>query len=353
MDMTDETNESTAIAVQEPQFAGLGTRQDVAVMGKRVKALMRGGNKLTDGEAMMVAQYALAIGANPFREIHAFKNPKTGQIEIVDDYKLLVRWARSKCEFNEWYEPISGLASGDIGYTCYILRRDSQDLLNTLIKSGTPLERAMDIACTTAGGVMRSHEKLTVKGWTRDDVAKKRALKNAINKAYGAPSLQDVAAQSWNVDGVKTAMDDWERAGPQASREEIQDTARWAAQGRNAGTTVEAESKTPAQHADDLYGDGAGADMHPEPRTVEEGKYTEVIQTIESELGELEKGFDSGRPHKWTMEEADALHAWAEKKTLSGAQVVEALNVERLSQFTGDLDTAKRCIEAWITSQSE
>jgi hypothetical protein len=53
------------------------------------------------------------------------------------------------------------------------------------------------------------------KGWTWQQVAKKRALKNTLNLSHGAPSPREIAAESWIIGGTKTTPADWDECTPQ------------------------------------------------------------------------------------------------------------------------------------------
>jgi len=57
-------------------------------------------------------------------------------------------------------------------------------------------------------------------------------------------------------------------------------------------------------------------------------------------------------PHTWTESEAADLFAWTRNtQALTDKQTLEALGVERVRDYTGDLDAAKAQIEAWTTEQ--
>jgi hypothetical protein len=67
---------------------------------------------------------------------------------------------------------------------------------------------AFDTVATVGYGTAKT-SMTPPNGWTVDDVARKRALKNVINLAYGMPSPKEMAQMSWEVDGTQTQPEDW------------------------------------------------------------------------------------------------------------------------------------------------
>lgn len=257
--MTDET----AIVKADVSLPELGTREDIAAYGRRLKVMLPGGDKLTDEQAMAVAQAAILSGANPFRgEIYGFPDKK-GKLVIDEGYKLLVRWAKKEMPYTEWYEPFDAEPAGSIGYRCFILRQDNKELLSTLLKTGVPLERAQIMTTTDAVGVVGKGEmtKRPPQGWTWDQRARIRALKNALKLSHGAPSLTDLAHESWNVNGTQTQPEDWRDVTPQMSK-----TEREAMAAYNADLRENAENPQPAETVADavaeLYGKQAVENGH-------------------------------------------------------------------------------------------
>lgn len=195
-----------------------GEREVVREMGARIEKFqkpVKQGMELTAEDAQRAAQYALAVDANPFRgEIYAFKNHK-GDMLIVEGYKLLVRWARRQCPYSEQYTVLKDeeKPGGSIGWRCWILREDSMDMLKQLKQAGASFREAFEIVATDAVGVVTKGDMAgrnqAPKGWTWDQVAKKRALKNALNKSHGAPSPREIAQQSWEVGTTQTEREDW------------------------------------------------------------------------------------------------------------------------------------------------
>jgi hypothetical protein len=210
-------------------------RQDIDILGARIKAMMPGGNKLTLDQARALAQYSLAMGLNPFRgEVYGYSDSK-GVFHIVDGYKSLVRWAMRQCPYTETYEPIPHLDEGAIGFRCRILRDDRIDTIKKFVDLGIDTMEAYRNISVFADGIVAASEmkgyNAPPKGWTWEQVARKRALKNTLNLSHGAPSLKEIAQESWMVGDVETDADDWEVAAEHPA-EVQEDVAKLSAQTR-------------------------------------------------------------------------------------------------------------------------
>jgi len=216
-------SEATTLAVQKKGDAPAewGDREDIIALSNRLKTMMPG--DLSAQEALLLAQYSAAMDANPFRgEVYAYMSQ--GKLILTEGYKLLVRWARRQCQFYERYERITNntdtIPEDAIAFRCRILRQDAVNDLARLTEAGIP--DAYLILTTEAVGVVRKNETWSSKynkpiappkGWTWEDVARKRALKNALNRAYGAPSPREIAQETWQVEDTLTIPEDWDTPG--------------------------------------------------------------------------------------------------------------------------------------------
>ncbi len=198
-----------------------GEREDVKEFATRIRKFMPGGADLTEEAALILAQYGLALDANVFRgEVYAYTNWK-GQIVLVEGYKLLVRWAKRQGDYIERYEKLTDLPEGDIGARCFVLRKDNLATLQTLTAAGADFPTAFELAATYADGIVKRAEMVyskgakagqpidPPKGWTWEQVARKRALKTALNMAFGAPSPSEIARETWMVGNTETQPEDW------------------------------------------------------------------------------------------------------------------------------------------------
>jgi hypothetical protein len=241
------------VVVDNPTVAPWGDRQEIAALGRRVQAMLPGGDKMTSAQAMALAQYAALTDANPFRgEIYGYENK--GRFVITDGYKLLVRWAKNKAEYTDKYEKLTpaeqeaeGLPPDALAFRCWIMREDKKADLKFYIEAGASFKEAYELAATCALGVVTPEDKLTREGkakapptgWTWPQVAKKRALKNALNLSHGMPSPQELSAMTWQANGKQTTAQDWADIPPDlppAARE------RWAAMNAQAREGSQADA---------------------------------------------------------------------------------------------------------------
>lgn len=214
--MNEKAKELTAIDKPDAP-AEWRSRDQVDALAKRFQTMLPG--QLNRDQALALAQYSAALDANPFRgEVYAFDDGRGG-MALTEGYKLLVRWARRQCQFYDRYERLGQdeLPKGSIGFKCYVLRDDAKGMLQMLVGAGANWKDAFDIAAQFAVGVVTQTDRQKrnggaippPKGWTWEEVARKRALKNALNRAYGAPSPREIARETWMVGDVETASSDW------------------------------------------------------------------------------------------------------------------------------------------------
>ena len=234
--MTEEKQKQLA-KLQAVDLQEWGSYDEVLALGQRLKMLLPGGDKMSGEQAMAAAQYFMSIGANPFRgESYAYVD-KRGKLVFVDGYKLLTRWAGRECPYVDRYVPMKEdeIGDGDVGVWCTVLREDKTEMMRELTKAGAPWGEAYGIAATKAGGVVRSGEQANRNpptGWTWLDVARKRALKNALNLSHGMPTMKELSKESWLVDNVETAPQDWEGIDPDIYRPDAEREALHNAQER-------------------------------------------------------------------------------------------------------------------------
>lgn len=234
-----------------------GEKEELIDLGNKMKALLPGGDKLTDTQAMSVGNYAALTRANPFRgEIYGFES--NGQLVLVDGYKLLVRWAKSISDYDEDYGDrlpvgVEGIEEGDIGYRITIMRDDRKPGIKQYVELGATFKEAFDLVANKAIGIVKqsetwsSYKKKPIpppKGWSWDEVARKRALKNVLNRAYAMPSIEELAKLNWEVDGQETVAEDWADQGTYTTSEEAEVHARLAAQERERQEKVDGMDET-------------------------------------------------------------------------------------------------------------
>jgi hypothetical protein len=215
-----------------------GEKEELIDLGNKMKALLPGGDKLSDVQAMSVGNYAELTRSNPFRgEIYGYESK--GQLVLVDGYKLLIRWAKKISDYDEDYGDrlppgVEGLNEADIGYRCTIMRHDRKGAIREYVDMGATFKEAYDLVSNSAVGVVTANETRNAppKGWSWDQVARKRALKNVLNQAYAMPSIEELARETWMVDDVETKFEDWAAPEVYKTTEEAEAHARMAAQER-------------------------------------------------------------------------------------------------------------------------
>jgi len=246
-------NKTTALAEAEPDLENesWGSRTEIATMGNRLKAMLPGVKNA--GEATRLAQAAVLSRANPFRgELYIFGD------NIVEGYKLLVRWAKRQEDYTATYTQLAAddpqmgqVKAAKIGYVCELWRDSVKADLVSAVKAGIPYEVAATMfQPERAVGIVTQSDmnREPPKGWSWDQVAKKRALKNALNLAYGMPSPDELVRESWTVDGQHTEAEDWQGAeelNPDDAAALAKSRARW----REHNERLETDPEYREQHA--------------------------------------------------------------------------------------------------------
>jgi hypothetical protein len=296
-------------------------------LGHQVKTLLPGGNKLTDNQAMSVANYAALTKANPFRgEIYGYQDKK-GQLVLVDGYKLLIRWAKSISDYDEDYGDrlpvgVEGIVAGDVGYRVTILRHDKRDGIKGYVQMGATFKEAYDLVTSSAVGIVKAVETKypPPKGWSWDEVARKRALKNVLNRAYPMPSIEQMAKMSWDVDGVETVAEDWAEPGIYQSTEEAEAHARLAAQERERQEKV--------------------ANMDDQERAAHQEVIKEANDTIASN-GDEDPVEGSDKPLSSGMEASTKFWTYANSQKIDRAEAGKFIQAAN-----GDFDKALEALRA-------
>lgn len=306
------TEEVKALALMEEVKAidAWGDQEQIKALGIRLKDTIPGWSKLKPEHAVAAAQYAVMTGSNPIRgEIYAYTDWQ-GNLQIVDGYKMLVRWARRQSNFYDKYVELTkkereeeNIPEGSFAERCFILREDARGMMKDLQNMGVSFKEAYEIVAISAIGVVTPRDMFVqggknkgkpinpAKGWTWKEVAKKRALKNALNRAYGMPSPQEISQESWMVDDVKTVSADWADVRPGASSSEMTEMAKINARDRELTESQKPTSPEEAKAALDrgrriLHGDetvdefidGEMVDSEPvEPEPKSEEKQAESV----------------------------------------------------------------------------
>lgn len=241
-DDTEKKEEAArALTTQtDAALAAWGDREAVIATGIRIKTMLPGGDKLTIPHALAAGQYAVATGLNPFRgEFYAYTDKK-GNLSIVDGYKALTRWANDECPYDEQFRPLKPEEGEAHRIKCIIMRHDRRQQLDYYLEKGADFETAFGLVTKSAVGVVKTSEtrwpdgnpKDPPQGWTWEQVAEKRALKNALNFSHGMPTVAELARKSWEVAGILTKPEDWEGTEDLKSQDERERYAEMSARTR-------------------------------------------------------------------------------------------------------------------------
>lgn len=179
-----------------------GESKELMTAAKRLQSLMPGGKKLRVEDAAMVAQYASIMDANPFRgEVYAFE--KGGQVSLVESYQLLTRIAKRQSDYVTRYVPLTpderkehGVVDGAIAMKCLLLRDDRKHLVKDYVDMGFKPMEAFELVAESAVGVVLPGENINVAGWSRGQVAEKRAFKNVVKRAFAIPSPSEIRLEA-------------------------------------------------------------------------------------------------------------------------------------------------------------
>jgi len=247
-------------------------------------------NQLNLVDCVIGAQIALSRGLNPLADIHLWKDDD-GTLNWTEHYTVYVRWAERKEPYQERYTKLDGLPEGAIGYRCYILRQSGQwmfqTILNAALANQKNVDDAVDMAWENAAksaiGLINKAEqnaaRFPPRGWTWDQVARKRALRNAIREAYGTPGPDEIAVSgNWEVDATPVTAEDIAQIPDFIPPEQAEEYAKLVANNRQWADDMATrrETMTPEeifsekkQREETLRGKDEGA-IGEEP-TVEEG----------------------------------------------------------------------------------
>ncbi len=187
----------------------------------------------------------------------------SGELRLRESYKLLVRWAQSICPFTYSQERTSDGEEGrPLAYMTYLIRNDALPLLVALIQGGQKPDEAYRFVAVPGRGEVAAHELIDSEGHTRetgltswnwDDIAKMRSMRTAISMAYGAPSLQEIAAMgSQMAQGAEVSdyVEARKELGEHVQVEVVDDRARLSARTRTRLQRF--RSLSPAEQLEEL-----------------------------------------------------------------------------------------------------
>jgi hypothetical protein len=195
----------------------MGEKRNILAFAERLKRTHQAVRKwnMTDQECLDMAQYFTVNLANPWRDdIYVWRDKATQKMIYSDSYKILARWAREACKYDEKFEALTPKDGERHRVRCWIMREDKLENMQLYVDMGVPVMEAYKMAATYADAVVREDETTGYKkpptGWTWEQRCRIRALKNALRLSHGAPSPKELMEQAMTVNGVLTKPEDWE-----------------------------------------------------------------------------------------------------------------------------------------------
>jgi hypothetical protein len=197
-----------------------GEKGEVIGLANRLQATARfvKEHNYRPDEILWAANICTVMNLNPWRGEVYFWRDYQGNPVYCEGYKILVRWAQDRCAYDERVEPLPLEEGEKYKFRTFILRHDKREGIAFYKEMGANWREAFETVADWADGVVL--EKETVKrngnpidppkGWTWEQKARIRSLKAALRLSHGAPTLQELSAASYQVNGVLTKPEDWE-----------------------------------------------------------------------------------------------------------------------------------------------
>jgi len=226
----------TLMTVPESPIEQINKDQIVATVN-RVKAIIPGSEDMTVGQITAIAQEAILYRIVPGRDVHYFVN--RGQLQKVLDYKYLKNFGVFKEQLlsgddtatvEDAYRPLTdqeraqhNLGDGHIAAVCTITTKRERAAFAAEVKQwidmGFGPDQAVKMAKeiygqlgTSAVGVVLKGDT-PPKGWSHYQLAEKLAFKNAINRKYGQPTADEMAAFAHRM-AQKAMPEHWQNVDP-------------------------------------------------------------------------------------------------------------------------------------------
>lgn len=321
--------ETTAIVKAEEgvTLEVYGGRPEIREMSDRLMLMLPQVKKLGKPGAMALAQVSLAMGLNPFiGEIWAIPQDKNGAtFAIMPGIKGLRRKAREWCERHS------------ARYHVY-LRTAREDEIEGLRVNGGDIVRACDLTIIdqfalellkatgqqmvyTGIGVYRNGEPTKMNPL---QVARKRAEADAIKQAFDvpAPVLSSGVTSDASLVDEYGILDEMPSVPEVYLEDHISDN----------GNAVDAIA--------DVFGDVAAYEYDDEPETDYPDGEGLPLPVEEA-------------PHVWTPEEAKEFALWYRNEiVITDAEALDMLGVDKISAFLGDIDEAKKLINAQVALEA-
>jgi len=222
-------SEEKALTKPKPAPVGWGDRDEVKEIADRLRLFVPGTKKMNDQEVLAYAQLVQQTGLNPCRnELYAWDSNGDGTGDLVTQlyYGILVRWAQDQEPFNAHFTTTLDPDTEDITSQCQLVRQSDRKLLAELLTYGVEYREAIGLCASIGTGIITKAERWSrkynkeitpPKGKSWPWKAEKRALVDAVRRAYGEPSTEELARQAWVVGDTLTIPSDWKMVTPEMS----------------------------------------------------------------------------------------------------------------------------------------
>jgi hypothetical protein len=208
------------------------TKEQFVQAERRIRAIVPGGEKMQLHNIATIAQESILYRIVPGRDMHYWEDWR-GQLQKTPDYKYLLRMATyqeqmlsgsDSATIEDRYRLLTadgkekhGIPEQCIAVECTLSspreRREFNNEVKQWVDTGFEPKDALEIAKetygsvgTTAVGVVDPTEKdkkgnpvTPPTGWSYQQWAEKLALKNAINRRYGAPTADEMSAMAYQM----------------------------------------------------------------------------------------------------------------------------------------------------------
>ena len=346
-----------------------GNDDEIQALGELVKQFAPWAKDLTNVEIGGVVRRVMSMGLDPLNghEVQIWKDNRK-VVQVQPAYTLMIDWVK---KFNgdhtqpRYYRLVEeelaeqGLPADAVAYKCTFIMNEDLDRMTTLLNmnvyepkeiremfevSGLGVSLAEEYNAKSKGGV----EYFAPTGRSKSWKVEKRALIDAYRHKFGTPSRSEIETLRRQSGTDKITPDDWQGAYEVGADERgTLALAQDSAQQRDKEPMTREEAKTGANA---LYGDGNGGTV--------DGVFKDVPSEPDPEPGPQEPeqpGLDLGTQDtnsaEWTRDKLKLQDFWDwahNEQGLGDADVCDALSVEKITDFTGNLGDAKTRIVGWV-----
>jgi len=277
----------------------------ITAVTERMKVIVPDAAQMTNYQLATIAQESILYRTVPGRDVHYFLN--RGKLSRVLDYKYLKTFADFKEQMlssdnsavvEDTYRALSeqekiaaGIPVEQIASECTLITQRERKVFAAEVRQwidmGFSGKDALAIAKDVTGdlgtraiGAVAEKDKYNnmnaPEGWSPLQKAEKLAFKNAVNRKYGQPTADEMAAMAYRM-ASRAMPEDWAKVDPTESREiqaryaDLEASAREVKEIR-AGRTDEENAAIFKKHNDLLHGNEDEIGIGDDP--VEDAEFT-------------------------------------------------------------------------------